>query len=340
MEKKADQLKILVIVLDNLGDAVMASAVLGPIRRKFPGACIGLWVKSYAAGLFADHPDVDRLHACDTFWDGSPGRGRGSFKRFFQVVAEIRKEGYGAALILNAEWRRCLAAILAFIPKRIGYARRKSAVFLTRWDLENKDDHFVDQHRKLLEAWWKEGVSPEGCLPRLVVSPQEREKARLALRQAGWNDKFMIAAHPFSGDPKKNWPLDRWAALLNKLFEKNRDLRFLFVCDAGERPALQQCLEALPPESYQFCAGAPLQEVAAFLSLSSLAIGGDSGPGHIAAAVGTPVVSLFGFTEPNRSRAVGRRAVKIIKKNPLSELEVSEVESAVTELLSSPAMLK
>src|SRR5262245_8094718 len=100
MEKKTGPLKVLVVALDNLGDAVMASSVLPPLRRKYPSAKIGLWVKNYTASLFEGHSMVDRLHGCDPFWDRSPGRGKGTMADFRRTMEDIQKEKYRVALVV------------------------------------------------------------------------------------------------------------------------------------------------------------------------------------------------------------------------------------------------
>lgn len=332
METKTGSVSVLVVALDNLGDAVMASSVIPAIRRKHPKAKIGLWVKNYAADLFVGHSKINCLHACDPFWDRSPVHGKGSFQEFKKTLRDIRKERYRTAIIINSEWRRALAVWWAGVPERIGLNRRKSFLFLTRRaQAGNSTEHFVDQHRRLLEAWWKEKVLPQACIPDIEASP---------VKKPLWPGKCLIAVHPFSGDPRKNWPLDRWRDLLNRLMTKNKDYRFLVVCAASEKDALEALTRGLSSDHITVKAGAPLSEIKNLLSQSSLAIGGDSGPGHVAAAVGTPVITLFSFTDPRRSIAIGRTPVKIIQRNPLSELEVAVVEEAVQEFIDNQVLRK
>ena len=140
--------KILVVVLDNLGDTIMATSVCRPLRTLFPQALIGFWVKSYVAGSLEGHSLIDRLHASDPFWDSSPGHPKGSWAEFKSVLNQIKKENYDAALILNTEWRRSAACWWIRIPERVGFKRRKSAVFLTKGFEKPVDgQHFIDDHR-------------------------------------------------------------------------------------------------------------------------------------------------------------------------------------------------
>jgi ADP-heptose:LPS heptosyltransferase len=140
-------------------------------------------------------------------------------------------------------------------------------------------------------------------------------------------------AHPLSGDDRKNWPLGAWVSLIERL--QPRGHRFVLVCSAAERARLGAALKSIPTEALQIKAGAPLRHVKAVIAKSRLLVGGDSGPGHMAAALGVPVVSLFGPGAPARSGPVGRAAVRFVAHDPLSALPLDAVESAVTETLES-----
>src|SRR5882672_7904826 len=130
METTAPIKKILVVALDNIGDAVMATAMLRPLKERYPEATVGFWTKKYAADLFLDQSLLDILHASDPFWDTSPGHGKGPWAEFKKVFWHVRATGYDLVFILNTEWRRSLACWLAKIPHRVGYNRRQSRFFL------------------------------------------------------------------------------------------------------------------------------------------------------------------------------------------------------------------
>ncbi len=210
--------KILVVALDNLGDAVMASSVLAPLKKIFPSAFVGLWVKQYTAGLFSAHPFVDGIHAADPFWDTSPGLPSGGVARFFSTIKTIRAQRYDTALLLNTEWRRALAALLSGIPNRVGYDRRHSRLVLTKAvQVAPVLQHFVDDHRILLEKGLGISVDADMCVSRLAVGASEKAEFESWRHRHGVAPKKYWAAHFFSGDPLKNWPVDRWLELLSKV---------------------------------------------------------------------------------------------------------------------------
>src|SRR5580765_2803560 len=97
--------KILVVSLDNLGDAVMATSILKPLREIFPDSQIGMFVKKYVDGLLDDHPRIQKIHLADPFWDTAPGVEKGSLSDYLAILKSIRKENYTHAFILNTEWR-------------------------------------------------------------------------------------------------------------------------------------------------------------------------------------------------------------------------------------------
>lgn len=312
----------------------MATAILKPLRRLCPQSKVGFWAKSYTAGLFKDQPLIDRVHASDTFWDKSPGFARGGFRPFIRTLAEIRREKYEAAFILNTEWRRSLACRLAGIPQRIGYAWRKSGFFLTGGlPAPLSGEHFVDDHRKLVQSWAGEAVKPEDCLPRLDLTKDEiawwdewSAKAEAARRQ-------FIAIHLFSGDEKKNWPLPCWAQLIQGLSQTHPEFKFAVICGPGEEPRLTPIRSQRLHRNVVELVNPSLTGLKAVLGHAAILLGGDSGLGHVAAALGTPVLSLFGTGSPQRSRPMGRALTAVIEKRPLQRLLVPEVRSRVEELL-------
>ena len=235
MEEKTRIKKILVVSLDNLGDAVMATALLKPLKKLFPQAELGLWVKTYTAGLFMDQSMVDHLHSSDPFWDKYPGGQKGSFWKFLGACAEVRRLRYDVVFTLNTEWRRSLACRLVGIAQRVGFRRRKSSLFLThRVKISQESQHFVDDHRGLLEAWAGVEINPTECIPRLDLTQDERLWWDRWSHEMDVSRRQFVVVHLFSGDDEKNWPLSCWVELIEKLAAIHSDLRFVAVSGPGE----------------------------------------------------------------------------------------------------------
>jgi len=322
--------KILVVALDNLGDVVMATSVIEPLRRYLPGVRIGFWTKSYAARVL-ENQGLDFAHAADPFWDGAPGRGRGPVRDFLRALAEVRAVRYDTALVLNTEWRRALACRLAAVPRRIGFGQRKSSFFLTEAVAPGAAGHQIDSHRRLLEQALGQAVPGEACLPKLRFSDADRRIGRDWVARQGWKDGTVVIVHPFTGDVFKCWPLPRWRELMRRVGAQTSKVHFAVACAAGEEAVLKPYLADLPMGSASVVV--PLDEVRALLSLARAFVGGDSGIGHMAAAADVPVLSLFGPTSPARYEPRGRAAVRVIERNPLAGLDVDTVAAQLLALL-------
>jgi ADP-heptose:LPS heptosyltransferase len=305
---------ILIIVLDNLGDTVMATPLIAALKSLNTNVKVGFWVKEYAADLFKNQAGIAHVHASDPFWDTSPGRAKGSFFRFLKTLKEIRGVSYDAALILNTEWRRSLSALVTGIPVRVGYARRHSTPFLTN-AYPYQPGHIVDDHLRLLSAWT--GKQTTNYFPELSVEKRDVTKT--------------IVMHPFSGDPeRKNWPIVSWKELIEKLSHSLPGYSFTIV---GSKNDEAQMAQLKTNDRVSLFIDRSLPEVLSRLAEAKLFVGGDSGPGHMAAAVGTPVLSLFGSFNPDRCRPMGKNKTALIQKNPLKDLPATTVEEKIRELL-------
>jgi ADP-heptose:LPS heptosyltransferase len=322
--------KILVVALDNLGDAVMASAVLAPLKKFMPGLVIGLWVKRYAAGLFTGDPNVDHLHAADPFWDRSPGVAAGGVRDFYATLQSIRAIGYDTALLLNTEWRRALACRFAGIANRVGYDRRHSRPFLTTALAPAKTiQHFTEDHRALVEKALEVSTGP--LTARLSIDAAGAAAFERWRRDSGVAGAYWVA-HLFSGDALKNWPVARWLELIAKAAMQWPNRRCVVLLGPTERGRLD-AKQLSELEAGATILDAPsLELMKAVLGHAALIVDGDSGPGHVAAALGRPVVSLFGPTHPLRSRPLGGAPARIVSALATADIAVADVWAAMADI--------
>ncbi|OVE77434.1 hypothetical protein BVX98_02735 [bacterium F11] len=321
------------MVLDNLGDVVMATSVLKPLRSFFPEAKIGIWTKAYAKDLFENHPDVDRVHLSDPFWDTAPGHPKGSLVSFINVLKEVRTCRYDVALVLNTEWRRSLACWLAGIKERIGYRRRKSRLFLTKsFEPSFPLKHVTNDHRNLIENWMGQEDSHQVWIPYINLSNENVSHGIQWIRERKLSPYPLVLFHPFSGDKEKNWPLSYWFDLIERLNKKKRDLRFVMICTAIENAKVREAMGEFPADLCQILV-VPSKNLKGVISMSSLFVGGDSGPGHLAAALGKSTLSLFGPSDPIRYIPSGEGEHQVIQRYPLADLQGDEVEKTIMELV-------
>lgn len=326
--------KILLVVLDNLGDAVLGTSLLPSLRQAYPEASFGLWVKEYAKETFDPEALFLKIHAADPFWGTAPGRGRGAFGKFWAVLQEIRLERYDLAFILNTEWRRALACWWAQIPNRVGFSQRKAAPFLThRVSLPKEGGHVIEDHAYLLNTYLGERLPLEFFKPGVGLSQRQKENGKDWKGTLGWQDKTIVVLHPITGDRKKNWPLQRWAELLERLLEQFQSFHFAVLSSPQEEKLLREAFASFSPKRVQVAVGS-ISQVKFVLSQAHLFLGGDSGPAHIAAALGIPILSFFGPTDPKRYQPIGKALMKVIRCNPLVDLSVESVFEIVSNLNS------
>jgi ADP-heptose:LPS heptosyltransferase len=273
-------MKILIVSLDNIGDTIISLAVYRALRSH-PGVEPAFWTKDYSSDVIPlAGPGIEHYH-CDPFWDRSPGKAKGGFFRYLKTLLAIRRAGFDAAVIIHANWRKNLSCLLAGIPAR--YALK--GAFATNYADAGGATHILDTSRRLVEAVL--GKDP-GEL-RYPASPAGfgEAPATAALFSAGaW-----AVIHPFSGNSRRNLPLKTWTSLLR--FLEARGLRVLVNASAEEKEIFSSL--ALPGSGLVFSCdlGLDIRNLAFAVSRASIFIGNNSGPLHLASALGTPCLGIF-----------------------------------------------
>ncbi len=326
--------KILVVCLDNIGDCVLATSLLEPLRRYYPKTAIGMWVKSYTRELLSPSDKLNQIHAADPFWDSSPGVGRGSFGQFFHTWKDIRKERYDVAIILNTEWRRSLFCVLAGIPTRIGFNQRKSGYFLTHPVLPGlANSHMIDVHKALVSRWLKIDTNDSGCSwhPYVPISQSERDWGENWKQARSLGQKRIFVLAPLTGDVRKNWPLSHWKALVDQINGHVISSHFVVVGGAKDSSALGGVFST--NSNFEIVTGPSLSHFKSILSQAHVFIGGDSGPGHIAGALGIPMVSIFRTSNPAKYGPRGPGYIKILVSDPKDELTPDHVFHETMKIL-------
>ena len=317
-----DPSRILLVSLDNLGDLVFASALTPPLRERFPRAEIGVLCKRYAAEIAPLIPGVSRVFAADPFWDRAPGRGKGGLLPFVGVLREIRRAKYDVAILAAAPWRTAAAMALTGIPVRIGLERRRSARWLTHvLAPEDIRRPVLAEEARLLEPL---GIRASGLRYRL-------DGTGLGVRISG-NAVRTAALHPFASKRNRCVPLVEWIQVARSLDADGWSV--LWIGSAAEMDEVR----AAVGESGRFVDrefGLSLLDTARALASAGLFVGHDSGPLHVAGALGVPVVGIFAPGEPLRTFPQGVGSSRMISRAGPLEISAAEILGAVGELLSS-----
>lgn len=288
----------------------MATPALRLLRESLKGAFIGALCR----------PGIDELLAGSSFFDElHVERGGGVFGPKL-LAAKVRPRMYDTALLLTNSFSTALVTRIAGIPRRIGYNRDGRGFLLTEklvaprrgdgqfaiipacryyWDAAESILHDYQPRYNALSATPIPLAFPPGVFMELGVSASQHAAAKSVLQRAGINlDLPYAVLNPGGNNPAKRWPAERFAAIADQLAAQRR-MQIL----VNGSPAESDVLEAVighatqsRPVNLAAC-GISLGALKPIIAGASLVVTNDTGPRHIAAAMGTPLVSLFGPTD-------------------------------------------
>jgi heptosyltransferase-2 len=294
--------RILVRQVNWVGDAVLTLPALAALDRRFPGAEIVLLAKPWVAGLFAGSPSLDRVleYRSESDHRGLVGRWR--------LARALRAEGFDLAVLFPNSLDAALAPWLAGIRCRVGYATDARRILLTHpipHPSPSTGRHQVERYLDIVRALGGDGA-PE---PRLAVPAGARLAAERLLADHGTGpEDLVVALNPGSvyGGAKR-WPADRFAAVADALVDGWR-ARILLIGSAPERPILEAVAARMRRPAIPLGGRTDLATLVGLLERAALLVTNDTGAMHIAAAVHTPVVAIFGPTDERETGPLDGRS--------------------------------
>lgn len=291
--------RILLIRPDHLGDMLLTAPALHALRRARPLSEIHVLAGPWAAGVLAHYPEVDLVLTLPF-----PGFERtlkedlsSPYYLAISAARKLRRIGYNSAVILRPDhWWGALVAYLAGIPERIGYDLPDVAPFLTR-KIRFEHTHAVIQNLRLIERWTG-ALVPERIPYTFSIDQADQHYIQDRLHAAGVRETAKIfCIHPGSGAWVKLWQEDRWRIVADTLAEQLEAV-VVFTGGDAETPMIQR-ITANMKQPYVILAGeTDVGQLAALYARAMVVLGPDSGPLHLAAAVATPTVALFGPADP------------------------------------------
>jgi len=322
----------LVVAPNWLGDTVLSLPFLRALARSAPEDRLVVLARPGPAAIFRA--------------EGSAGEVRTSSGLIRDAFA-LARQGFGEAWLLPNSFRSALVPYLAGIPERIGYATDRRGPLLTRsLPAPPRTEHQLRDYDALLRS---RGIEPDRQPPRLPIPDRAAERAQQALERAGLSrtGSLVLLAPGAAFGWTKRWPAERFGSLADRLAE--RGLACALVVGPDERTLGEEVRSAARRKPPLLGADLDPVDLAALLARARLLVGNDSGPMHLAAAVGTPVVALFGPTDPGRTGPTGAASAVLdryvfcspcyLKECPyghecMREIEVEQVMSAVERTLT------
>jgi ADP-heptose:LPS heptosyltransferase len=334
-----DPSNILVIDFGQLGDVVLSLPALRAIRQRFPKARITVAVGKPGAEIvnlsgYADSTlVVDRVALRD-------GVKLVSIGRLIKLVKEVRQRKFDFVIDLHSLSETNMLGFLSGAPKRL-YSRRpgRSLDFLANFkpqppiDYNNPNQHLIDRYLEVLVPL---GIKDAPRVPRLDTRPQDDLAVEALLRKAKANTGApLVGLFPGAGHPSRCWPLARFAELADYLIRNDR-LRVVVFLGPEEAAKVKE-VRRLFPDSTVILERLTIPQLASAQARLSVFVTNDTGPMHIAAAVGTAVVVLLARPRPNEFNPVGE-SHRAIYSRGIEEISVDQAYQATRELLVSNRM--
>ena len=307
-------MKILIRATNWVGDAIMALPALRAARQRFPDAKIAIVARPYVADIYRDQEICDQLIVYDPKGThaGLSGRER--------LAKELRPQKFDAALLLQNAFDAAWLAWRANIPERIGYARDGRSFLLTRAvpvpRLGEIPTHEKFYYLELLRrAGWLDSV-PDETYISLHVPEEKRRSADDFLSKSGARQsamKIAIGAGASYGSAKC-WPPSRFAEVANR-WQSQADADVILFGTAAEASVSTAIAAEMRRPPIDLTGKTAIADLPALLSRCHLFIGNDSGAMHVAAAVGLPIVAVFGPTDPFGTAPITPRC-SIVQQKP------------------------
>ncbi|MCL5005378.1 MAG: lipopolysaccharide heptosyltransferase II [Acidobacteria bacterium] len=306
--------KILVRGTNWVGDGVMSLPALEALRTRFPSAEIVLVIKPWVAELYEHHPAADRLIVYDP-----EGQHRGP-RGFWKFVETLRAERFDLAILFQNAFHAAWMAWCARIPVRIGYDLEARGALLTDSVPVPPPALYGHQSNYYLQLLFRTGlIERPAPVERILLGVQHSEKlwATKQLKALGLGGpRFLVGFSPGAAfGPAKRWLLERYADLADRLVGALHADVLIFGSRAEKQ--LAESIAHMMQHTPTILSGeTTLRQLMALLAQCRLIITNDSGPMHLAAALGLPVVAVFGSTNERSTGPVSPRARVV--KHPVS----------------------
>lgn len=306
--------KILIIKLCCIGDILFTTPSIRALRKGFPEAHLAYLVGSWSKEIIEDNPNLDEIIVYDSPQHSSI-RWR-SYIRTLKCLQKLRRGKFDLVVIFHRTPFSSFFAFLAGIPYRIGFDYAGRGRFLTQRVLFDSGKHEVDRY---LDVVYSLGIKSAGKATEMKVMPEEKSYAWNILRDNGVKAEDEVIGvlagggkNPGASMLTKRWSPQKFSQLADRMIEKYK-VKIVFIGGSGDEDVVKEVMSGMRNNSINLVGRTNFKQLAAVLKRCELFIGGDSGPLHIAAAVGTPTIGIFGPSDPKLVAPRGKNHLTIWK---------------------------
>ena len=328
-----DPRNILVIHFGQLGDVVLGLPALNVIRQRFPNAKITAIVGKPGLPIVEMSRTVDDTIAVDRV-SLKKGNTLVSIGKIIKLVKRVRGLGFDFVIDLHSLSETNLLGFLSGAPHRL-YAHRPSrsiellSNFQPRAAREDLSKHAVDRYLDVVQPL---GVSDQSRIPRIQTNSADDATVESLLKKEGANSNaLLVGLFIGAGHVLRRWAIERYAALADSLI-RNDKVRVVVFAGPEERALLSQGRKLFPPNTI-FFDRLTIPQLASAQARLTVFISNDTGPMHIAAAVGTPVIVLLDRPTTHAYIPLGDQH-RILCAPKINEITVERVYDAAHELLA------
>jgi ADP-heptose:LPS heptosyltransferase len=289
--------EVLVLRLDRIGDVFMSLPALADLRAALPSARIRLAVGQWSADAAGSAP-VDDVLVWTAPWVGRKSEGADTLRTLYRKAAALRADRIDLALDLQGDIRASLLLWATRAQRRVGYANTGGRYLLTDVVPLDETVSWVEQNRRAVAQ--AVGVDSETRARPDALTADERDFARRLFENLSLESRRpVVAIHPSGGRLVKQWDVERWGAVAARL-QLELGATILVTGSPGDRELAAAVLKGLPRRGYDLTGKLALREMLAVLERLDLFLSPDTGPMHMACAVGTAAVAVFGPSDPVR----------------------------------------
>jgi len=301
--------RILIFNVNWLGDVLFSTAAIRNIRRNFPASFIACVIPSRCYQVLKGNPHLDEIIIFEE---------KDRHKKLIEkmnFINSLKYKNFDTAILLHGSFTRALICRMAEIPERIGYNTKKRGFLLTKKITPPRRDslHRIDYYLNILE---KSGIRVEDRYLEFFVSAEDRAFSDDFLKKHFPQGHFkLVGINPGGNWMPKRWPSGHWAELADKL-QSELGAKVIITGSQSDFTLAKEIAQNMKAEPMIAAGALNLKQAAALFEKLNLFISGDSGPLHIANAVGAKkIIALFGPTSPDITGPFPLNNVTILKKD-------------------------
>ncbi len=335
----ANSPRILITRLSHIGDCILTLPMLFAIKKKYPDSFVAWTVESPTQKLLSAVADIDELMVVPKNW-------MSKISNWFELRKKLRDFNFDYVIDPQCITKSAMLGRISGARKRIGIRGtwgRELSPWLNNVLVETKQDHLVDRSMELLGELGIENRETRLELPVAIQSQHSIEKTLLEL-----NVHEYVLINPGASWPSKRWKTERFGDVAKYIFETHR-LRSLISWAGEEEIEMAKSIQETAGDAAVIAPSTTLPELAALCSKARFFVGCDTGPMHIAAAVQTPCIGLYGPTRPGDSGAYGAKHMHVQKwyqsgtsrerrsadNHAMKDITVADVCRAVDQMFAS-----